>query len=471
MTATLLLDCSSGIAGDMLVASLLDLGANELGLRAVLSSLERAGLGTFDVRISRVSKNGIDACDFDVILDEEHQTHDHDMAWLHPESPSDVLAHHHEHEHDHEHDHEHHDHDHEHHHHHHHEHRTLADVLAFLETADLSRRARDLAENTFRIIAEAEAKAHGTTPDKVHFHEVGAIDSVVDVVAAAFCLDNLDVERVIVGELGEGMGTVRCAHGMMPIPVPAVMAICEAHSITLCHTGVRGELVTPTGAALVAAARTDSVVPEHYTVRACGIGAGKRDYACPGIVRALLIEDVSGTRGKSDGPASRMLPSWQRDRHETIWKLECDIDDSTGEALGYVIDLLMGLGAREAHCLSLITKKGRPAWQLQTICTEDLIPELELAIFENTTTIGIRRCPMERTVLERRQITVHTIHGDARAKEVVLPNGARRSYPEHDDVAQLAKSAGIGYQDALQAVTAACSERSDNSARRGRRRG
>ena len=182
MTATLLLDCSSGIAGDMLVASLLDLGASELGLHAVLSSLERAGLGTFDVRISRVSKNGIDACDFDVILDEEHQTHDHDMAWLQPESPSDALAHPHEQEPDHDHEH-----------HHHHEHRTLADVLAFLETADLSRRARDLAENTFRIIAEAEAKAHGTTPDKVHFHEVGAIDSVVDVVAAAFCLDNLDL--------------------------------------------------------------------------------------------------------------------------------------------------------------------------------------------------------------------------------------------------------------------------------------
>ena len=459
MASTLLLDCSSGIAGDMLVASLLDLGASELGLRAALDSLRRAGLGDFDVVISRVNKNGIDACDFDVVLDEEHQTHDHDMAWLHPEDPTQALGHEHEHDHGHGHEHSHH--------HGHHEHRTLADVLAILEPSDLSRRARDIAENTFRILAAAEATAHGTTPDAVHFHEVGAIDSVVDIAAAAFCLDNLDVERVIVEDLAEGKGTIRCAHGMMPIPVPAVMAVCEAHGITLRSTGVHGELVTPTGAALVAAIRTDDTAPERYTVKACGIGAGKRDYACPGIVRALLLDESVSTQGVLSGPRPLSTPAAPRpDAGETIWKVECDIDDVTGEALGHVIDRLMSVGAREAHCLPLVTKKGRPAWQLQAICPADMLAEVESVIFEDTTTIGIRRQAMERTVLDRRQVTVHTSLGDARAKEVILPNGSHRTYPEHDDVARLAERAGVGYQDALQAVTAACAERGHGPSRR-----
>lgn len=465
MASTLLLDCSSGIAGDMFVASLIDLGASELGLRAALESLKATGLGDFEIKISRVSKNGIDACDFDVILDEEHQTHDHDMGWLHPEDPSLALSHDHHHDHEHE-----HDHGHDHGHHHHHEHRTLADVLAILEPSDLSRRAREIAENTFRILAEAEADAHGTTPDEVHFHEVGAIDSVVDVVAAAFCLDNLDVERVIVEELAEGTGTIRCAHGMMPIPVPAVMAVCKAHGIPLRHTGVHGELVTPTGAAIVAAIRTESVAPERYTVKACGIGAGKRDYACPGIVRALMLDETVSTQGQLSG--SRQAASRQRRRAEvadTIWKVECDIDDSTGEALGHVIERLMAVGAREAHCLPLVTKKNRPAWQLQAICTSDLLSEVESVIFEDTTTIGIRRCLMERTVLDRRPVTVHTTLGDVQAKEVVLPNGSRRTYPEHDDVARLAQQSGVGYQDALQAATAACAGLASPTVQRKRR--
>ena len=444
MAHTLMLDCSSGIAGDMLVAALIDLGASRTGLMACLESLKTAGAGDFDVRISRVSKHGIDACDFDVVLDEDHNNHDHDMAWLHPEPEAHAEHDHHEHDHGHGHHHEHA---------HGHEHRGLADILPIIEKADLSRRGRQIAKRTFKILSEGEAKAHGTEPDKVHFHEVGAIDSIVDVIAAAFCLDNLDIERVIVSELAEGSGTIRCAHGMMPIPVPAVTAICEANGIALSLTGIRGELVTPTGAALVAAIRTDEEAPSPIRILRTGTGAGKRDYACAGIVRAMLLEGD--------------LPAWSATRSDKkaapssegqIVKLECDLDDCTGEALGAVMDELLAAGAREVHYLPIFTKKGRPAWQLQVICMPEDVSRLEAIVFRDTTTIGIRRQRMERSVLERRAVELATPLGSLAAKEVVLPDGSLRRYPEHDDVLRLAREKGLGLQDAWQIALATCAQ-------------
>lgn len=454
MGRTLYLDCSSGISGDMTVAALLDLGASQERLEATLASLP---VGGFEIAVSRVSKNGLAACDFDVRLDAAHENHDHDMAWLHGHEHGDGAAHGHHHGHGED------DHDHGGHHHghaehtHHHEHRGLADVLAIIGAAALTDRARSIATRIFEILADAEAQAHGTTRDQVHFHEVGAIDSIVDVVSAAVCLDDLDVERVVVPELAEGCGTIRCAHGVIPVPVPAVCAVASAHSLPLRPTGVRGELVTPTGAAIVAAVRTDGELPNRYLIEHVGLGAGKRSYeGCSGILRAMLIDpagDAPGAEGVSPTAAAAVDGDF-------IWKLECDIDDCTGEALGQVIETLMNAGAREAHCMPLVTKKGRPAWQLQVICTEDLCDALERTVFEETTTIGIRRARMERTVLPRRAVTVATPLGKLGAKEVVLPSGAARVYPEHAEVVALARAAGVPYQQAWQAAMAGCLEAS-----------
>lgn len=343
----LYLECASGISGDMAVASLLDLGtpeekaARKEELLAVLESISAEG---FKVRIGQVEKSGIAACDFDVVLDEACDNHDHDMEYLygHLSGGRGEADRHgfcerehgrshgrgscckggHAHGYDregglrgigqtHEHAHHHvggHDHDHEHDHDREHErthgrahdrvaacahiHRNLADVTAIIEASSASPSAKELAVRIFGIVAEAEAEVHGKPVSEVHFHEVGAIDSIVDILAFAVCFDSLDVDEVVVCELAEGRGSVRCQHGVIPVPVPAVLSVAAAHGLPLRVLDVAGELVTPTGAAIAAAVRTRSVLPERFTVKAVGYGAGKRVYDTPGVVRAMLVEEA-----------------------------------------------------------------------------------------------------------------------------------------------------------------------------------
>ncbi|WP_368145776.1 LarC family nickel insertion protein [Collinsella aerofaciens] len=299
---TLIIDGTSGISGDMTVAALLDLGANEEHLREQLATLPVDG---FTIAVTRVNKHGIDACDFDVQLAEELENHDHDMAWLYgneadAEHTHEHAHHHHhdhgEHEHHHEDEHVHcHEHTHEHAHdhngHHHHHHRSLADVTEIIDDSQLSDGAKRRALAIFTALAAAEAKAHGKTPDTVMFHEVGAVDSIVDVCSVAICLDNLGIEDIVVESLSEGHGTIRCAHGLMPIPVPAVVNLCQAGNIALTPAPVAGELVTPTGAAIVTALRTSEHLPARYHIEAVGYGAGKRPYeGCSGTLRCLLVD-------------------------------------------------------------------------------------------------------------------------------------------------------------------------------------
>ena len=443
MSRTLYLTCDSGISGDMVVGALLDLGASAKGLESALQSL---GLEGFKIRVTRKKAGALDACDFDVVVDEAHENHDHDMEWLFGGlDEDDAHGHGHEHEHEHEHHHHHHHghehaHGHEHGHHHDHEHRNLADITAIIDRSCLSDHAKDMALRIFTIIAQAEAKAHGETIDTVHFHEVGAVDSIVDVAAVAWCLDDLGVDDAVVSPLAEGEGHVRSAHGVLSIPVPAVANIVEAHGLVLKRTHKFGELVTPTGAAIAAALSTRDELPEQYRLVATGIGTGKRAYNPPSSVRALLVESVDeATSGitQEDAP---------------IWKLETEVDDCTGEALGYVLELLLDAGAREAHFVPVFMKKGRPGYQIEVICDKDKIPELEGLLFANTTTIGIRRHPVMRTILDRSFGEVETPFGAVRTKDVVLPTGEVRSYPEHDSVAAVAQANGVSYQDVLRAV-------------------
>lgn len=275
---SLYLECNAGISGDMLVAALLDLGADKEALAKALQSIPAKG---FEYKISRVSKAGVDCCDFDVILDEEHANHDHDMAFLH--GNGDAVVHSHEHEHYHDHDHEHS--------HVPHEHRGLQEVIAIIDATDMSAAAKELALKIFDIIADAEAKAHAVEKNAVHFHEVGAIDSIVDIVAIAVCADSLGVENVIVPELCEGRGTVRCQHGVLPVPVPATANIMQRFGFNVRLLPVQGEFVTPTGAAAAAALMTTDELPQSFKILGIGLGAGKRQYERPSILRALLIED------------------------------------------------------------------------------------------------------------------------------------------------------------------------------------
>lgn len=276
MGKTLYLECNSGISGDMTVGALIDLGADKEVLNKVLSTVNVEG---FEIKYSRVKCAGLDCQDFDVVLDKEHDGHDHDMEYL--------YGHTHEHEDHHEH---HEDHHHEHHHDHHHEHRGLKEITEIIDSAAMTDNARKIAKRIFEILADAESKAHGVPVNEVHFHEVGAVDSIVDVISIAVCIDNLDVDKVIVPKLYEGHGTVRCQHGILPVPVPAVTNIVTDHKISLEILDVKGELVTPTGAAAVAALRTDETLPKEFKIKKVGMGSGKRDYGLAGFVRAMIIE-------------------------------------------------------------------------------------------------------------------------------------------------------------------------------------
>ena len=431
MGKTLYLDCSSGISGDMTVAALLDLGADEGRLVEALGTLPISG---FDIAVSRVSKHGLDACDFDVQLDTAHENHDHDMEYLYGhlhDGHAEAHEHHHDHCHDHEHAHA-------------HGHRSLAEIEAIIGASGLSERAKCMARSIFSKLAEAEARAHGATPDTVLLHEVGAIDSIVDICAVAVCLDELDVEEIIVTELAEGHGTVRCAHGIMPIPVPAVANLCAMADIALAPSAVEGELVTPTGAAIVAALRTASELPARYRIECIGVGAGKRAYdGCSGVLRAMLIEPAAAAM-----PPAATNPA---EEAEAI-KLETDIDDVTGEALALTIERLMGAGAREAHAVPIVMKKGRPAYQLQVICDRASMKDLMRIVYETTTTIGMRFSTMMCDRLERETGHVDTSYGAISAKRVVLPGGLERVYPEYDSVAEASGREGVPFQDVFRAA-------------------
>ena len=384
---TLYLECRSGISGDMTVAALIDLGATEENLRHTLAQLPLDG---YEIRIGRVQKSGLDACDFDVILEEEKGAHVH----------------------------------------HAHVHRTWRDIEQLLDGAGLKPRVLELSKQMFRIVAEAEGKVHGRPADEVHFHEVGAVDSIVDIVSTAACMEELNIDKVVTSHIWEGQGHVRCQHGILPVPVPAVLQIAASHGLTLRQTEQQGEMVTPTGAAI--AALSEGKKPEKFKIEKVGLGAGKKEFPKANVLRAMLIKE-------------------ERQPEERLWMLESNIDDCSGEVMGYCLECLLEAGARDAFFVPIYMKKNRPAYQISVLCNEEQIEKMNAILFRETTTIGVRRFPVEREVLERRIEEVTTPYGQAKVK-VCLLEGKEMHYPEYESVKKLAKEQGMAYGDAYQMV-------------------
>ena len=409
-------ECTSGISGDMAVAALLDLGADREKLLKVLGSIPADG---FKVEITDVVKNGVKCCDFNVILDEKHENHDHDTDYL--------FGHKHQHVH------------------HHHEHRNLGDILHIIEHTELSENARNLAAKIFKIVAVAESKAHGVALEEVHFHEVGAIDSIVDIVAFAFCFDDLGIERVFIPVLTEGMGEIRCQHGILPIPVPAVVNIVQEYGFSLKITDTKAELVTPTGAAIAAAVRTDETLPKEFKITKIGLGAGKRNYEKPSILRAFFIEAPE----KSDEPEKDEKPA------NEVTKLEANIDDSTGEELGFAMEQLFEAGSLDVFYTPCFMKKNRPAYMLTVLCKNEDREKMEEIIFNQTTTIGIRRTRTERSVLTRETLLIDTPYGEVRIK-LIQYNNRKRFAPEYEDVAGISRRTGISFGKIYNELVAFC---------------
>lgn len=418
---TLYLECCSGISGDMTVAALLDLGATEENLRRTLG---RLALGGYEIRIGRVQKSGLDACDFHVILEEEAPcdkgegpVHSHECessidreqrGMVHACGENQRHAHG-EYIHT-------------------HEHRTWKDIEKILDGAGLKPGVLELSKKIFRIVSAAEGKVHGRPAEKVHFHEVGAVDSIVDIVSAAACMEELGIDRVVVSDIWEGQGHVHCQHGILPVPVPAVLQIAADHRLTLKQTGQRGEMVTPTGAAI--AALSEGEKPEKFRIERIGLGAGKKDFPRANILRAMLIEE---------------------EPQGELWMLESNIDDCTGEMMGYCMESLLEAGARDVFFTPIYMKKNRPAYRLSVLCDEDQIREMDGILFRETTTIGVRRYRVQREVLERQIEETATPYGTAKVK-VCRFDGEEMRYPEYESVKALAREQGMAYREMYQKI-------------------
>ena len=474
MEKILYLECNSGISGDMTVGALLDLGADRGALERALGSL---GVGGDHLHVGRTKKCGLDAFDFDVHLEgvegehhhhhhehegeEEHgpggghhhehgdeaHCHGHEEAGPHHKHGDEAHEHHH-HEHGpegHCHEHEEAGHHHEHgaeahchvhgeaeHHHHPHVHRNYADICTIIDRLDSNARVKELAKRMFRIVAEAESKAHGLPIDQVHFHEVGAIDSIVDIIGVAVCLDNLGIDNVVVSPLAEGSGYVRCQHGVIPVPVPATANIAQAHGLTLRLTDNDGEMVTPTGAAIAAAVKTMDRLPASCRIVKTGMGAGKKDFKQANVLRAMILE-IEESAG------------------DQMWVMESNIDDCTGEMLGFAMEMILAAGAADVWATPIFMKKNRPAYMLSVLCREDKLEELETLMLTQTTTIGVRRYPVSRTIMDRRNETVSTRFGDARVK-VCGYKGKQYFYPEYESVKTICREHGVDFRTAYDEI-------------------
>ncbi len=416
----LYLECYSGISGDMTVGALLDLGASRQVLEHALKSL---GVGGYHLHFGRKKKCGIDAFDFDVHLEEEPgHTHDHPGAEESEHSQEHGCGHSH-------------DHSHEHNHGHGHIHRNLADIVEIIDRMDGADSVKALAKRMFEIVAEAESKAHGLPIEEVHFHEVGAIDSIVDIVSVAVCLNDLGITKVIVSPLSEGRGYVRCQHGVMPVPVPATANIASAYHLELKLTDNEGEMVTPTGAAIAAALHCGESLPESYRVEKIGIGAGNKDFKNANILRAMVIVPAGEEESGKD----------------QVIKLETNVDDCSGEALGFVMEELFAAGAADAWYTPIFMKKNRPAYLLTVLAREGQAERMEEIIFAHTTTIGIRRTRMERTVAERSLKVAETELGPAQVK-VCRKNGREVVYPEYESVKKISREQNIPFPEAYHLV-------------------
>jgi TIGR00299 family protein len=360
-----------------------------------------------------------------------HHGHTHSH---HHELDSSPEHHSHGHYHDHEHDHSLDNHCHNHqddndnNHNHNHVHRTYADIKQIIEGSGITEAAKELSRSMFQKVAAAEAAVHGKPIDEVHFHEVGAIDSIVDIVSVAILMDYINPDRVISSVVSDGYGTIKCAHGVLSVPVPATSMMYKNEKIRFKQIEVPTELVTPTGAAIISTfAESYGLMPE-MNLNKIGIGVGSRNIGGPNTLRVFLGEDVT-----ADGET----------QNDDIIVINSNIDDSSGEDLGYVLEKLMDAGALDVSYSPIFMKKNRPAYRLEVICRAETREKLSEIIFDETTTIGVRYYVVQREELTRVRTLVDTELGQIEAKQVSTASGHTYTYPEYESMKTIASELGI----------------------------
>lgn len=443
-------DCATGISGNMAIGALLEICDGEQYLRDELAKL---GVPGYQLNVIKRDSHGIDGTYVEVLeantgipVDAIHDgnknvgssatlglhhghTHSH-----HHELDSSPEHHSHGHYHDHEHDHSLDNHCHNHqddndnNHNHNHVHRTYADIKQIIERSGITEDAKNLSKSMFHKVAVAEAAVHGKPIDEVHFHEVGAIDSIVDIVSVAILMDYINPDRVISSVVSDGYGTIKCAHGVLSVPVPATSMMYKNEKIRFKQIEVPTELVTPTGAAIISTfAESYGLIPE-MNLNKIGIGVGSRNIGGPNTLRVFLGEDVT-----ADGET----------QNDDIIVINSNIDDSSGEDLGYVLEKLMDAGALDVSYSPIFMKKNRPAYRLEVICRAETREKLSEIIFDETTTIGVRYYAVQREELTRVRTLVDTELGQIEAKQVSTTSGHSYTYPEYESMKAIASELGI----------------------------
>ena len=440
---TLYLDIFSGIAGDMFIAALLDLGVDAKKLERELRKLKLAG---YHLHIARGQKSAIAGIKFDVHLAHDH---DHDHAHGHDRHHEPDHEHHHGHEHSHEHGH-HHTHDHAQAEHHHEEQRNFSEIKKIISRSQLSAWVKQKSIAVFQRIAEAEGKIHGLPPNEVHFHEVGAVDSIVDIVGAAIALELLGKPRVIAAPVVEGTGWIKCAHGRFPVPAPATLAILGARKIPVTQCEEPHELVTPTGAALLAEFVESFGAMENLVAEKIGFGLGTRDNQTrPNVLRAVL-----GTQSKVQGSKSNVVAAgldWESDK---VAVLETNLDDCAGEILGAFVETAWSAGALDVLYTPIQMKKNRPGVLLAVLCAEAEADKFSEIILRETTAFGVRKTMTERRKLRREFAEVKTAFGKVTVKIGKLGGKVVQAAPEFESVKKLAAQNKVPVKQVFEAVAA-----------------
>ena len=415
----LYLDCGMGAAGDMLAGALLELLPDP---DAFVQELNALGVPGVSFRRETAEKCGIRGTHLSVTVHGEEE-----------ESIDCGPGHVHEHDHDHAHEHDH-DHAHEHPHGHthgHHHHSSLHDIEHIVcGHLPIPERVRQQVMAVYRLIAEAESHAHGVPVTEIHFHEVGTLDAVADITAVCLLMDRLSPDEVVASPVHVGSGQVKCAHGILPVPAPATAYILR--DVPIYGGSIRGELCTPTGAALLRHFVTRFGDMPPMRTQAIGYGMGKKDFAAANCVRAMLGEDA-GQGG------------------DRVWMLACNVDDMTAEAVGFAMERLFDCGALDVYTVPIGMKKSRPGTMLCVLCRPEAKDAMLDCLFRYTTTIGVRELALQRHVLDRRVTTLDTPYGPVRRKEV-RGRGAERYKYEYEDLARIAREKGVSLAEAASLI-------------------
>lgn len=466
--STLFLEPFSGLSGDMLNALLLDLGADRKHLEEALKTISLDG---YHLHVDRIAKSSIWGTDFDVHMEhgekdhgiagdfdhhhhhhdhehghEHHHEHEHEHTHAHSHTHEEhTHAHTHSHEHTHEHSHEHdHDHHHEHthsHHHHHGEVRGLKEIETIILSSGTSDFVKEKSLEVFRDIAQAEANVHQMPVEEIHFHEVGATDSIIDIMSFFILWETLDIDAVYSTAVTEGSGTITVAHGVMPVPVPAVMQLRLGTSIPFSQDfDIHTELVTPTGLALFKAIHPVFAQPSNLTATKVGYGFGKRDTGKFNALRGTLLEKTTHSH--------QVVTS----NNDEIIQIDTTIDDQSGEELGYIMSLLLEEGALDVHYTPVYTKKNRPATHLTLLIQEGDLERFTAILFEQTSTIGFRYQNVQRKVMTRTFETQQTNLGFVKVKKNQYGTFTKTTL-EYEDCARIAHETGLSIQAVYQQLT------------------